>query len=60
MLALEFDRAERLFEKIIDRVEDARERTSIWQQVVLGVLGLAAAVGYVVAALVFEIPLLPG
>ena len=26
MLALEFDRAERLFEKIIDRVEDVREQ----------------------------------
>jgi hypothetical protein len=60
MLALEFDRAERLFEKIIDRVEDAREQTSVWQQVVLGVIGLAVGVGYVVAAFVFEIPVLPG
>lgn len=60
MLALEFDRAERLFEKIIDRVEDARERTSVWQQVVLGILGLVAAIGYVVAAVVFEIPVVPG
>jgi hypothetical protein len=60
MLALEFDRAERLFEKIIDRVEDARERTSIWQQVALGVLGLVAAVGYLVATLVVDVPVLPG
>ncbi len=60
MLALEFDRAERLFEKIIDRVEDAREQTSMWQQIALGVVGLAAAVGYVVAAVLFEIPYLPG
>ena len=60
MLALEFDRAERLLEGILDRVEDARERTSTWQQVALGVLGLAAAVGYTVAAFVFEIPVLPG
>jgi hypothetical protein len=60
MRALEFDRAERLFEKIIDRVEDARERTSIWQQVALGVLGLSAALGYVVATLVFDVPVLPG
>ncbi|MBA3384756.1 MAG: PGPGW domain-containing protein [Actinobacteria bacterium] len=60
MLALEFDRAERLLEKILDRVEDARERTSVWQQVALGVIGLAAGVGYVVAAFVFEIPVLPG
>lgn len=60
MLALEFDRAERLLEKILDQVEDLRERTSMWQQVTLGALGLAAALGYVVAAFVFEIPVLPG
>jgi len=60
MLALEFDRAERLFERILDAVEDARERTSTWQQVALGVLGLGAAVGYAVGAFVFEIPFLPG
>ncbi len=60
MLALEFDRAERLLEKILDQVEDLRERTSMWQQVTFGVLGLAAALGYVVAAFVFEIPVLPG
>ncbi len=60
MLALEFDRAERLLEKILDRVEDARERTSTWQQVVLAVLGLALSVGYFVAAFVTEIPVLPG
>ena len=28
MLALEFDRAERLLEKILDRVEETRERTT--------------------------------
>ena len=60
MLALEFDRAERLLEKILDRVEDARERTSTWQQVVLAVLGLALSVGYFVAAFATEIPVLPG
>ena len=60
MLALEFDRAERLLEKILDRVEDARERTSTWQQVVLAVLGLDLSVGYFVAAFVTEIPVLPG
>jgi hypothetical protein len=60
MLALEFDRAERLLERILDAVEDARERTSMWQQVALGLLGLAAGLGYVVAAFMFEIPLLPG
>jgi multisubunit Na+/H+ antiporter MnhB subunit len=60
MLALEFDRAERLFENIIDRVEDTRERTSMWQQVALGVIGLAIGVGIAVAFFVFEIPVLPG
>jgi sulfite exporter TauE/SafE len=60
MLALEFDRAERTLERILDAVEDARERTSTWQQVVLGVVGLAAAVGYAVAVFAFEIPVLPG
>jgi multisubunit Na+/H+ antiporter MnhB subunit len=60
MLALEFDRAERLLERILDAAEDARERTSTWQQVALGVVGLAAAVGYGVAVFVFEIPVLPG
>ncbi len=60
MLALEFDRAERLLEKILDRVEAAREKTSTWQQVVLGVAGIVAMVGYAVAAFLFEIPVLPG
>ncbi len=60
MLALEFDRAERLLEKILDRVEATRERTSTWQQVVLAVVGLALSVGYFVAAFVTEIPVLPG
>ena len=60
MLALEFDRAERLLEKILDRVEETRERTSTWQQVALAVVGLALSVGYFVAAFVTEIPVLPG
>jgi hypothetical protein len=60
MLALEFDRAERLLEKILDRVEAAREKTSTWQQVVLGVAGIVVAVGYLVATLVWDIPIVPG
>lgn len=60
MLALEFDRAERLFERIIDRVEDAREQTSVWQQVLLGVAGLGIAVGYAVAVILTDVPVLPG
>ncbi len=60
MLALEFDRAERLLEKILDRVEAAREKTSTWQQVVLGVAGLVVSVGYLVWTLFGDVPILPG
>ena len=60
MLALEFDRAERLLEKILDRVEEAREKTSTWQQIVLGVSGIALSVGYLVWTLVGDVPVLPG
>jgi hypothetical protein len=60
MLALEFDRAERLLEKILDRVEAAREQTSTWSQVVIGVIGVLTLVGYAVAVLLWEIPVLPG
>ena len=60
MLALEFDRAERLLERILDRAEEARERTSTWQQVVLAVVGLALSIGYFAAVFVTEVPVLPG
>jgi uncharacterized protein (TIGR02611 family) len=60
MLALEFDRAERLLERIIDRVEQAREKTSTAQEVALALVGIAAIAAYVVAAFVWEIPVLPG
>jgi hypothetical protein len=60
MLALEFDRAERLLERIIDRVEAVRDRTSAAQEIALALVGVAAIAGYVVAAVVWEIPVLPG
>ena len=60
MLALEFDRAERLLERIIDRVEAARERTSRTQEVLLLAGGVIAAAAYVVAIFPWEIPVLPG
>jgi Putative transmembrane protein (PGPGW) len=60
MLALEFDRAEQLLERILDRVEEAREKTSTWQQILLGAAGIAFAVGYVVAVLLWDIPVVPG
>ena len=60
MLALEFDRAERLLERILDRLEAARERTSTVQQILLGAVGVLAVVAYVIALVLWEIPLLPG
>jgi hypothetical protein len=60
MLALEFDRAERLLERIIDRVETAREQTSTMQEILIALGGVAAIAGYVVAAILWEIPYLPG
>jgi hypothetical protein len=61
-LALEFDRAERLLEKVIlwaDAWSDRIERLPKWMKItgsVLGVLGLAA---FIVAAILWDIPLLP-
>jgi hypothetical protein len=60
MLALEFDRAERLLEKILDRVEAAREQTSTGMQVVIGAIGVLTLVGYAVAVLIWDIPIVPG
>jgi|ERR671918_431199 uncharacterized protein (TIGR02611 family) len=60
ILALEFDRAERLLERILDRVEAARERTSALQEAVIAVVGLLAIAAYVVAAILWDIPILPG
>jgi uncharacterized protein (TIGR02611 family) len=60
MLALEFDRAERLLERIIDRVEALREKTSTAQEIALAVVGVGALVGYFVAVVLWEIPVLPG
>jgi hypothetical protein len=60
MLALEFDRAERLLERIIERVEAAREKTSTTQEILLALVGVASIAGYVVAAILWEIPILPG
>jgi hypothetical protein len=60
MLALEFDRAERLLERIIDRVEAVRDRTSAAQEIAIGLLGVAALAGYVVAIILWDVPVLPG
>lgn len=60
MLALEFDRAERLLERIIDRVEAVRDKTSTTQEILIALVSVAAIVSYTVAAILWEIPFLPG
>jgi uncharacterized protein (TIGR02611 family) len=61
-LALEFDWAERLLERAIvwgDRVKDRAEETSTTQRVVAGLVGAIALAAFVVAAVLWDIPLLP-
>jgi uncharacterized protein (TIGR02611 family) len=61
-LALEFDRAERLLERAIvwaDRAKDRAEETSTKQRVLAGVAGALAVAAFVVAAILWDIPLLP-
>lgn len=63
MLALEFDRAERLLERILqrlDRVTDQAAAASPLQKAVVGVLALAAVAAAVAAVLLWEIPYVPG
>jgi uncharacterized protein (TIGR02611 family) len=61
-LALEFDRAERLLEKAIvwaDNAKDRAEAASPRQKAVTAVLALLAVAAFVVAAVLWDIPLLP-
>jgi uncharacterized protein (TIGR02611 family) len=61
-LALEFDWAERLLERAIiwaDQVKDRAEETSTAQRVLAGLAGALAVAGFVVAAVLWDIPLLP-
>jgi uncharacterized protein (TIGR02611 family) len=61
-LALEFDRAERLLERAIvwgDRTAERAEQTSTGQRVFAGLLAALAIAGFVVAAVLWDIPLLP-
>ena len=59
MLALESERAERLLERILDRLERARNAGRV-QKVLYAVALALAAAGAVAAAILWEIPLLPG
>jgi uncharacterized protein (TIGR02611 family) len=61
-LALEFDRAERLLERVIvwgDRAAERAERTTTKQRVLAGLAGALAVAAFVVAAVLWDIPLLP-
>ena len=61
-LALEFDWAERLLERAIiwgDRAKDRAEETSTKQRVLAGIAGALVVAAFVVAAVLWDIPLLP-
>lgn len=60
ILALEFDRAERLLERILDRLESTTESLSPVQRALLIVLAVAGVAAWVTATILWEIPLLPG
>ncbi len=61
-LALEFDRAERLLEKVIiwgDKGADWVEARPQWQKTTASILALLALAGFVVWAILDDIPLVP-
>ena len=61
-LALEFDRAERLLEKVIiwgDHAGDWAERQPKWVKITATLIGLLALAGFVVWAILDDIPLVP-
>jgi uncharacterized protein (TIGR02611 family) len=61
-LALEFDWAERLLERAITWADQAKERaeeTSTTQRVLAGIAGALVVGAFVIAAILWDIPLLP-
>jgi uncharacterized protein (TIGR02611 family) len=63
LLALEFDRAERLLERILDRVEGVADQAldaPLWQQMIGGVVTLIALAAVVAAFVLWDVPFLPG
>jgi uncharacterized protein (TIGR02611 family) len=61
-LALEFDWAERSMEKIIiwgDHVKDRADETSTTQRIIVSFVTAVAVAAFVVAALLWDIPLMP-
>jgi Putative transmembrane protein (PGPGW) len=59
MLALEFDRAERLLERILDRIGDVADETSPVQKALILGAGTVLLVVGLAFALVWDVPLLP-
>lgn len=62
LLALEFDAAERLLERAIiwaDQAKDRAEETSPRQRLLAGVAGALVVAAFLVAAVLWDIPLLP-
>lgn len=62
LLALEFDRVERLVERLVhrlDQLEDRAKATSPGQRLVLGAAAAAGVAAFVAVALVRDLPLLP-
>jgi Putative transmembrane protein (PGPGW) len=62
LLALEFERAERLLERAIvwgERAAARADRTTTAQRVVGAILGIIAVGAFIVAAILWNIPLLP-
>jgi uncharacterized protein (TIGR02611 family) len=61
-LALEFDRAERLMERVIiwgDRAADRAENTTKGQRIAAGIVTALVAAAFVAAAILWDIPLVP-
>ena len=62
LLALEFDRAERLLERVIvwgDRAAERAEQTTTKQRVAAGIATALAAAAFAAAAIMWDIPLMP-
>ena len=62
ILALEFDRAERLLERGIlwaDRAAERAENAPRWQKITSGVIAAVGLAAFAVAAVLWDIPLVP-
>ena len=62
LLALEFEPAERLLERVIiwsDKAKDRVERSSTTEKVVAGVIAAIAVTAFVLWAVFYDIPLIP-